>query len=111
VSSLYLIQSKTIAARVLGGEMIIMSPSDSIVFSLNKVGTVIWQAADGKTPLEEIVQRKVCVRFEVDPAEALKDAESFVRELVQHQLITLSDRPVQADQPRTWPGQSHQELP
>jgi GGDEF domain-containing protein len=110
MSSLYLLQSKEIAARMLGDEMMIMSPRDSIVFSLNKVGTVIWEAADGKTPLEEIV-RKICARFEVDPAEAFKDAESFVRELVQHELLVVSDQPIESDRPSRRPSAGHQEAP
>ena len=45
----YLARSSQIAARMLGGEMMIMSPLDSTFFTLNEVATVIWQAADGKT--------------------------------------------------------------
>src|SRR5579862_6930485 len=97
MSALYLIQSKEIAARTMGGEMMIMSPRDSTLFSLNKVGTVIWQAANGETPLEEIVKLKVCARFEIDPAEAYQDAESFVRELAEHELLFLSDQPIKPD--------------
>ncbi len=33
----------------------IMSTVDSTFFTLNPVATVIWQAADGRTPLSEIV--------------------------------------------------------
>ena len=56
--SLYISRSKEIAARQLGDEMIIMSARDSTLFSLNDVGRAIWQAADGQTPLEEIVERE-----------------------------------------------------
>ena len=93
MSPLYIARSREIAARVLGGEMMIMSARDSNLFTLNDVGTAIWQAADGATPLEEIVQQKICAEFEVDPAEALKDAESFVRELAGHGIMRVSDKP------------------
>jgi hypothetical protein len=74
--------------------MIIMSARDSTLFSLNEVGLVIWEAADGRTPLEQIVKDKVCAEFDVTPEEALKDAESFVQELAAHGILILSDTPV-----------------
>ena len=94
VSALYIARSTEIAARVLGGEMMIMSARDSTLFNLNEVATAIWEAADGVTPLEEIVQRKVCAEFEVEPAEALKDAESFVKELADRGILLVSDQPI-----------------
>jgi hypothetical protein len=94
MSPLYIAKSSEIAARQLGDEMIIMSARDSTLFSLNDVGLVIWEAADGRTPLEEIVKEKVCREFAVTPEEALKDAESFVRELAGHGILILSDRPL-----------------
>jgi len=95
MSPLYIARSSEIAARQLGDEMIIMSARDSTLFSLNDVGLTIWQAADGRTPLEEIVKEKVCVEFDVVPGEALKDAESFVRELAGHGILILSDKPLE----------------
>jgi GGDEF domain-containing protein len=94
MSPLYLARSKDIAARMLGDEMIIMSARDSTLFSLNEVGSVIWQAADGATPLDEIVERKICPEFDVEPEEALKDAEEFVRELAGHGILVISESPL-----------------
>lgn len=94
MSALYLARSREIAARELDGEMMVMSTRDSTLFSLNDVGTIIWQAADGATALEEIVAKKICPQFEVEPEEALKDAENFVRELAYHGILVLSDQPI-----------------
>ena len=94
MSPLYIARSSEIAARQLGDELIVMSARDSTLFSLNDVGLVIWQAADGLTPLEDIVKQKVCSEFEVAPEEALQDAESFVRELAGHGILILSDTPM-----------------
>jgi hypothetical protein len=93
MSSLYIAHSKEIAARVLDGEIMIMSARDSTLFSLDELGTIIWQAADGKTTLQEIVERKICPEFDVEPEEALKDAENFVRELASHGIMIISDKP------------------
>jgi hypothetical protein len=100
MSTLYISRATEIAARVLDGEMMIMSARDSTLFTLNDVATIIWQAADGKTPIEEIVERKVCAEFEIEPAEALQDAESFVRELASHGILILSDQPLAGQEQR-----------
>ena len=94
----YVARSSQIAARALGGEMMIMSARDSTLFTLNEVATVIWQAADGTTPLDEIVERKVCAVFDVEPAVALKDAESLVEELAARGILLVSDQPITAEQ-------------
>jgi len=94
MSPVYIARTSEIAARMLGGEMMIMSARDSTLFNLNGVASAIWQAADGETPLEEIVNRKICAEFEVEPAEALRDAEEFVRELASHGILVVSDQPI-----------------
>ena len=66
MSPKYIAKSTAIAARMLGGEMMIMSAVDSTFFTLNPVASVIWQAADGRTPLSEIVATKVCEEFDVE---------------------------------------------
>ncbi len=96
MSPLYIARSREIAARELDGEMMIMSARDSTLFNLNELGTIIWQAADGTTALEEIVTDRVCLEYEVERAEALQDAEGFVRELAAHGIMLLSDHPLVA---------------
>jgi len=72
----------------------IMSAVDSTFFTLNEVGTVIWQAADGQTPLSAIIAGKICPEFDVSPEEAQRDAEQFVSELSQHGILRLSHQPI-----------------
>lgn len=94
MSEKYIARSSAIAARMMGGEMMIMSATDSTFFTLNPVATVIWQAADGKTPLSEIVANKVCQEFEVEAEAAERDAEQFVEELSKHGILLVSQRPI-----------------
>jgi len=100
MSETYIARSTAIAARMLGGEMMIMSAQDSTFFTLNAVATTIWQAADGRTPLSEIIERRVCVEFEIEPEVARLDAEEFVNRLSEHGILLVSDRPI----PETTPG-------
>ena len=96
MNAVYIARVKTVAARVLDGEMMIMSARDSTLFTLNPAGTIIWQAADGQTPLAEIVENRICAEFDVEPAEALKDAQSFVDDLASHGILMVSEQPIAA---------------
>jgi hypothetical protein len=95
-SKRYVARSKEIAARRLGGETMIMSGRDSTLYTLNEVATVIWEAADGNTPLEEIVSKKVCSEFDVTAEEAMGDATALVAELVDHGILLVSENPIAA---------------
>jgi Coenzyme PQQ synthesis protein D (PqqD) len=94
MSKLYVARNPRVAARGLGGETMIMSGRDSTLFTLNKTATILWQAADGSTPLDKIVQERICSEFEVEPAEALHDAETLARELAGHGILQLSEEPI-----------------
>jgi hypothetical protein len=94
MSKLYLARNPRVAARSLDGEMMIMSGRDSTLFTLNKTATILWQSADGTTPLDQIVEQRICVEFEVDSAQALLDAEILARDLAGHEILQLSEEPI-----------------
>jgi len=85
---------------MLAGEMMVMNSMDSTFFTLNEVATAIWQAADGRTPLREIVSHSICEQFDIEPDQAQRDAEQFVSELSQHGILVVSDQPF-SDTPAT----------
>jgi phosphohistidine swiveling domain-containing protein len=90
----YARRASRVAARRLGDEVLVMSIENAaFVFSLNKVAALIWEAADGVTPTEEIV-RRICARFEVNTDVALKDALELFGRLAQHGILHLSDSPI-----------------
>ena len=102
---LYVARSSRIAARMLGEEMLVMSGQGSTLFTLNPTATVLWQAADGATPLDEIVERRICSEFDVKPEEAMRDAEELAANLAKHGILLVSEQPItNADAPR----QEHQ---
>jgi len=90
----YIVRAHNVAARQIGDEFMIMSGKDSSLFSLNETATLLWQAADGVTPLEEIVSQRICQEFDIDPGTALADARALVVELAEHGILRLSDQPV-----------------
>jgi Coenzyme PQQ synthesis protein D (PqqD) len=94
MSTLYVARNPRVAARNIGGEMMIMSGRDSTLFTLNRTATLLWQAADGSTPLDQIVEQTICREFQVQPAEAIPDAEILARELAGHGILDISDQPI-----------------
>jgi hypothetical protein len=98
----YVARSKAIAARAIGDETMVMSATNSTLFTLDEVASVIWEAADGVTPLDEIVANKICSQYDVTPEAALQDAQALVEALAGHGILLLSDQPLaQASRSRT----------
>lgn len=91
----YPAQSPRAAWRVYDGEAVIVSPDDSTLHTLNAVGTLIWEAADGGTPVSVIVAR-IAREFDVSPESAERDARAFIELLCQRGLLELRDTPRQA---------------
>lgn len=108
MSRLFVARNPRVAARSLDGEMMIMSGRDSTLFTLNKTATILWQAADGTTSLDEIVEHRICTEFAVEPAEALQDAETLARELASHEILQISEEPISlaAPLPESHAGES-----
>lgn len=90
----YVARSPRIAARMLGDEMLVMAAQGSTLFTLNPTATILWQAADGATPLDEIVERRICAELEVKPEDALRDAEALAEDLARHGILLISEQPI-----------------
>jgi len=97
---IYIARSSAIAARALAGEMMVMNSADSTFFTLNEVATAIFQAADGRTPLDKIVRENVCEQFDVEFEQAQADAEQFVTELSSHGILIVSNQPLASEASR-----------
>ena len=90
----YLAPANDIAARMLGDELMVMSGLDSSLFCLNPTAALLWNAADGVTPLAQIVDEQIVARFDVGFAEALRDAIELAEGLSRHGILILSSAPI-----------------
>lgn len=90
----YIARSDQVAARMVGDELMIMSGRDSSLFSLNETAAILWKAADGVTPLAEIIERDLCGVFDVTPQVALRDAREVADDLARHGILLVSDAPL-----------------
>lgn len=101
--SLYVGRSQAVAARMMGGEIVVISPEDSSLFTLNPVASCIWNSADGDTTLEQIVREKICGEFEVGFEAALEDAATFVNTGIEHGILLISEKPLPHNPPTALP--------
>jgi hypothetical protein len=85
-----------VVARTIAGETILVPvrrrAQEMGLFTLNGVGTFVWQALDGTHSLGEIAEA-VAGAFEVDPARALADLAAFAADLERAGCATLCAEP------------------
>jgi hypothetical protein len=95
-TELFVRRGERLAAREVGGEMVILAADDSSLYVLNEVGTAIWHAADGRTPLGEIANA-ISRDYVVDPETALDDVREFVGALAAAGVVATSAEMVTDD--------------
>jgi Coenzyme PQQ synthesis protein D (PqqD) len=96
MSDRYIRHAPKLAARRVAGEMVILNADDSSLYVLNELGTAIWEAANGQTSLQTIVDT-ICRDYDVDRAVAEQDVDGFVTDLVHHGVLQTSDVPVTSE--------------
>jgi hypothetical protein len=74
-----------IAADVVDGEAVIINLGNGNYYSLDEVGTVVWEAIGTPRTLDGIA-REIAARYEVTEARARADAGTFLVELLREQL-------------------------
>jgi hypothetical protein len=82
-------RQKEVAWRLIDGEAVIITPSDSTMHSLNESGTRIWELINGNRTLGEVAEA-VQVEFDVDADRARKDTLWFVECLAKKGLVEIS---------------------
>lgn len=96
MSDVFFARTGKLAARKVAGEVVILRADDSSLYVLNPVGTAVWEAADGRTPLGAVVRDVICRDFDVDPETALRDASEFLAALTAQGILRTSDQPLPA---------------
>ncbi len=79
-----------VAAKVMDGEAIIINLSNGIYYSMDKVGGLIWELIDERYSLEEMVTA-LCARYDVSAEKAKSDVERLLGELVQENLVIVTE--------------------
>ena len=85
----YIVRSNEVVWRMLDGEAVMMSEDGSQIHNLNKVASVIWELADEKTTVKQIIE-KICEGFDVEWNTAQEDVLEFIQKLVDQQLLQVN---------------------
>jgi len=79
--------------KLIENEAILIHLEEGELLRLNEVGAEIWKALDGR-PLSEMVAH-IQETFAVSRGKAEKDTLSFVKQLLQEELIQIRKEPIQ----------------
>lgn len=75
-----------VAAQVVNGEAVLLSIESGEYFSLNRVGSRIWELCDGTKSAADIVS-VICAEFDVAQDAAAADIHELLRELAKEKLV------------------------
>ena len=75
---------------ILDGEAVLLNLESGYYYTLNQVGTVIWQLIDGVRTLHDI-QKALCDRFEVSKEQANNDLISLADQFCAEGLAYLKE--------------------
>jgi hypothetical protein len=78
------------AGRVIDGEAVLILADDSQINVLNRVGSRVFELADGSRSVAEIV-KTITAEFEVDFAQAQRDVIDFLMELAEQNVMVLGE--------------------
>ena len=81
-------RSEDVVWRMIDDEVVILTADGREIHTLNKVGSIIWELADGTRSIIEIV-RSIYERFDVDFEVAKVDVLEFVAQLVDKNLLHI----------------------
>ena len=75
----------------MDGETVLLDLSSGRYYTLNRVGSVIWEQCTGDKTISDI-QAVLCDRFDVAPERALDDLVTLANDLTQEGLLQQERR-------------------
>lgn len=83
--------SPDVQGTTMDGETVLLDLSSGRYYTLNRLGSVIWEHCTGHTTVRDICA-VLCDRFDVAPERALDDLVNLVNELIQEGLLQQERR-------------------
>ena len=88
------VRSDSVVSRVIAGETLIVPVRKGLgdlasIYSLNEVGSMIWEALQHRRDQDEIVEL-IKQEFEDDGADVQRDVETFLAEMQSAGLVLLA---------------------
>jgi hypothetical protein len=86
-----------VAARVIDGQAVVITPSDSVLHTFNVSGTWLWERIASPVRLVDLLEELV-KEFEVDREAAERDLVRFFESLRAKGLVKIASSPSEADE-------------
>jgi hypothetical protein len=83
-------QHPNAAWREMDGEVVIISPEDSVLHELNETASWIWKQATGGRSVEQIAH-DLAEEYEVEPEVALADTFAILNHLESKKLVAPAE--------------------
>ena len=83
--------SPDVQGTSMEGETVLLALDTGRYYTLNRLGTAIWDQCTGHTTMRDI-HAVLCDRFEVSPDRALDDLVALANQLVQEGLLQQERR-------------------
>ena len=84
-------QNRDVQGTTMDGETVLLDLSTGRYYTLNRVGSVIWEHCTGHHTVSDI-RAIFCDRFDVAPERALDDLVTLVTQLTQEGLLQQERR-------------------
>lgn len=85
----YILVSEAVHYAVVDSKAVILIPGENSFYTLNTLGTKIWELADGSLTVKKIVE-SICKEFEVNEDIATRDIVRFIEDLSKIHLLCLA---------------------
>lgn len=86
-------REERLISRVIDGEAIIVDFKTGDQYSLNPIGTLVWEMADGAHSLKDIVA-SILERYDISEAQARADLSKLVSDMENENLVVLGEAPL-----------------
>lgn len=83
--------SPDVQGTTMDGETVLLDLSSGRYYTLNRLGSVIWEHCTGQSTIADI-HAAICDRFDVAPSRALDDLVDLANELIQEGLLQQERR-------------------
>jgi len=81
-------KSPNVQWTVLEGEAVLLNMDNGHYFTLNRVGTAMWELLTTERPFDEIIAA-LCERFDVTEAAVRKDLTELTTRLCREDLLVI----------------------
>jgi hypothetical protein len=90
------VHTPEVVSRLVDGEAVVVHPRQGMIRVLNPVGARLWELADGRRKVAELVET-IVREYAVDQERARNEVLAFLADLAQRGILVVSAQPDEED--------------